>query len=638
MNIRTLAALLFSTASIYAQTATGTLQGVVTDSSQAHVVGARVMATETSTNLSRVEVSDSAGSFEFRALPIGNYTITVAAPGFAQVVIKSVALEVAETKSVEVTLKPASTSQTVEVASATPLLEITDSSLSSVINQSRVATLPLNGRNVLQLTAYAAGIMTATKGTATERQGNYGPGFTVGGQRDNTNEVLVDGVEISGMELNNYPLAIPSLDDIQEFNAQTSNYNAEFGGNSGAFINIATKRGTNKLHGTLFEYLRNTGFDARNYFATTASPLHRNQFGAALGGPVVFPGLYNGRDKTFWFFSYEGLRQNTGVISTAIVPTALERTGNFSQSGTTIVDPITKVPYTNDTIPSTAIDSVGQALLDLYPAPNTAGTSNYTGGPPRTSNTDMISGRIDQQVSDRDNAFARFTINQIFAISPGAGAAFTGYSQQQRDWNLQIAGGNTLVVSPHIVNESTVGYVKFDRNRGSLAANVQNWVQQLGITGFTPPPYAWAPPQLSPLGLTAVGYGAGNAVFNWSSSSLQLIDNLSIQKGAHTLKTGATVNLKTLTSTQFGSADGTYTFSGEFSAQNPAVTTTSANAIADLLLGYPSAYSLQTTPYVENFNYTILGTYFQDDWRVTLSRFRKFEQRDEWRDCSSASH
>jgi hypothetical protein len=621
MNVRALVmTLLLSVSPMLAQTATGTIQGVVLDPSQAHVVAARVTVTERSTNLNRVQASDSTGAFEFRSLPTGSYSIQVEAAGFAKEVISDVQLQVAETRSVDVTLKPASATETVTVGSAAPLLQIADSSLSSVIDQNRVETLPLNGRNVLQLASFAAGISTSAKGSATERQANYGPGFTVGGQRDNANVVLVDGVAISGMELNNYPLAIPSLDDIEEFSVQTSNYPAEFGGNSGAFINIATKRGTNSIHGSVFEYLRNTGFDARNYFATAPSPLHRNQFGATIGGPVVIPWLYHGRNKTFWFFSYEGLRQNTSVVSTAIVPTALERMGNFSQTGTVIVDPYTKIPYTNDTIPSGLISTVGQALLNLYPAPNsTTGATNYIGAPPQISNNDLISARIDHQISQRDNAFARFTINKPFAISPGAGAAFTGYSQQQSDWNLQVAAGNTFVLTPHIVNETTFGYVKFERSRGSLAANTQNWIAQLGITGFAPPSYAWAAPELLPLGLTNIGYGSGNAVFNWASSSLQFIDNLSIEKGKHTLRTGVTVNLKTLQSTQFGSADGNYTFSGEFSAQNPATVTTSANAVADILLGYPSAYTLQTTPYVENFSYSFLAGYFQDDWKVTPS-------------------
>jgi hypothetical protein len=617
MNVRAaVMILLLSVSSLYAQTVMGTIQGVVTDPSQAHVVGAKVTVTERSTNLSRVQTSDSTGAFEFRSLPIGNYTIQVEEQGFAKQVVTGIVLEVAQTKSVDVMVKPASAAETVNVGTAAPLLQITDSSLSSVINQDRVETLPLNGRNVLQLTAFAAGVTTSAKGSATERQGNYGPAFTVGGQRDNVNVVLVDGVEISGMELNNYPLAVPSLDDIEEFNVQTSNYPAEFGGNSGAFINIATKHGTNKVHGSLFEFVRNTDLDARNYFATAPSILHRNQFGGTAGGPVILPWLYNGKNKTFWFFSYEGLRQRTDIVSTAVVPTALERMGDFSQTGTVIVDPITKVPYMGDKIP--VINPVGQALLDLYPmpTPGMTGTTNYAGAPSQIANNDITSARIDDEISERDNAFARFTINRPLTVAPSV-AAFTGYNGLTQDWNLQLAGGNTLVITPHIVNETTVGYVKFERSKGSQAANVQDWVKQLGITGFTPPPYAWAAPSVAPLGLTTVGYTAGSAVYNWNSSSLQFIDNLSIEKGRHTFRTGASVNIKTLQSTQFSSANGAYTFSGEFSAQNPVASTTSANAIADLLLGYPSAYSLNTSPYVENFKYTFVGAYFQDDWRVT---------------------
>ena len=610
--------LLFSAPAIYAQTATGTIQGIVTDSSQAHVAGARVTLTEVNTNQVRVQSSNPTGSFEFRALPIGTYSIQVEDPGFAREVVKGIVLDVAQTRSLDLMVKPASASETVEVGAATSLLQITDSSLSSVINQNRVETLPLNGRNVLQLTAFAAGITTSAKASATERQANYGPAFVVGGQRDNVNVVLVDGIEISGMELNNYPLAVPSVESVQEFNVQTSNYPAEFGGNSGAIINIATKRGSNNLHGSLFEFVRNTDLDARNYFATAPSILHRNQFGGTAGGPVVVPWLYNGKNKTFWFFSYEGLRQRTSISSTAIVPTALERIGNFSQTGTVIVDPYTKIPYTGDTIPGTLINPVGQALLGLYPAPipTLTGATNYAGAPPQIYNNDISSARIDHQFSERDSVFARYTINQPLTVAPSV-AAFIGYNGLTRDWDLQLAGGNTFVITPHIVNETNVGYIKFERSKGSQAANSQDYITSLGIMGLTPPSYAWAAPSIAPLGLTTVGYTTGSAVYQWNSSSLQFVDNLALAHGPHTFKTGATVNLKTLTSTQYSTANGAYTFSGEFSAQNPVAVTTSANAIADLLLGYPSAYTVQTSPYAENFNYILMGTYFQDDWKVS---------------------
>ncbi len=601
-----------------AQTSTGTVQGHVVDASNALVGGAHVTLTEQQTAQTRSQTSDASGFFEFRALPIGIYSIQVESPGFAKEVVTGITLDVAETKTIQVPLRATAQAETVTVQSDAAMLQVADPSLSSVMDQRRVTELPINGRNALQLTSLAPGVVTSAKGSATERQGNYGPGFSVGGQRDNTNIVLVDGIEISGMELNNYPLAIPSLDDIQEFRVQTSNYSAEFGGNSGAIINIATRRGTNSIHGTLFEFLRNQDFDARNYFSPTVSLLKRNQFGAIVGGPLTIPKLYSGRDRTFWLMSYEGTRQNSSTPSTAIVPTAAERGGDFSNTGTVIADPYTKVPYANNIIPANLLNPVGQALLDLYPTPTGSNpAANFTGSPRQEVTNDVFSGRLDQTISQRDSVFGRFTINQPFTVSPGAGIAFSGYNQEQHDWNLQAVIGNTAVFTPHIVNETNLGFVRFTRRRGSQAANVNNYVEELGIQGLAVPPYAWAAPQVSPLGLTSVGYGSGNAVFNWDSQSMQLVDNLSIQRGHHTIKTGFTINKKLLGSTQYGAPNGVYTFSGMFSAQDPVHKTTSANAIADLLLGYPSAYTVQTGPYVQDFHYADLGVYVQDDWTLS---------------------
>ncbi|MEO6912143.1 MAG: carboxypeptidase regulatory-like domain-containing protein [Edaphobacter sp.] len=603
---------------VRAQTSTGTIQGHVLDPTAAFVSGAKITLTEQRTAQIRSQTSDSGGFFEFRALPIGVYKIQVEQSGFAVEVVTGVTLQVAETKSIQVGLHILGQSETVTVQSSAALLQIADPGLSTVIDQRRVTELPINGRNVLQLASLAPGITTSAKGSATERQGGYGPGFVVGGQRDNTNIVLVDGIEISGMELNNYPLAIPSLDDIEEFRVQTSNYSAEFGGNSGAVINIATRRGTNAIHGTLFEFFRNEDLDAKNYFSTHPSLLKRNQFGGIIAGPLVIPKLYDGRNKTFWLISYEGSRQRSATPSTAIVPTDEERSGNFIHTTTIIVDPFTKLPYSNNAIPASLINPVGQALLNLYPKANTTNpAANFSGAPSQSLTNDVYSGRLDQTISQKDTVFGRFTINQPFTISPGAGAAFSGYNQLQHDWNLQAVIGNTAIVTSHIVNETNIGFVRFTRRRGSQAANVTNYISTLDIQGPTPPPYAWAAPQVSPLGLNSVGYGSGNAVFNWSSQSIQIVDNLSVQHGHNTVKVGFTINKKLLGSTQFGSPNGAYTFSGQFSAQDPVHTTTSANAIADLLLGYPSAYTVQTGPYVQDFHYSNLGIYVQDVWTLS---------------------
>lgn len=611
-------AVLFQASVLHAQTASGTLQGTVYDPSQAVVNGAHVTVTDQQTHISRNATTDEHGFFQFRALESGVYSIKVSQTGFTEQVVTNIPLQVAEVHTMNLTLKTGAVEQSINVEGSAVQLQVTDTSLSQVIDEQRVTELPLNGRNVLQLMSLSAGAVTSAKASATERQGNYGPGVSVGGQRDNTNVVLIDGIEVSGMELNNYPLAIPSLDSVQEFRVQTSNYSAEFGGNSGAVINIATKRGGNVIHGTVFEFLRNNDIDARNFFSASVSPLHRNQFGVDVGGPLWLPKVYNGRNKTFWQFSYEGIRQANEVSASAVVPTLAERSGNFAGTGTTVVDPVTRIPFPNDVIPSTRFDAVGQKLLSEYPLPNSTNpAANYYGSPAQDLDNDLFSGRIDQRVSASDDLFARFTINQPKQISPGATAAFSGYNQIQQDWNLQVSLGNIWVISPHIVNETNLGFVRFQRGRGSQAGNLVNYVQQDGIQGFDPPPNAWGAPQVSPAGLNSVGYGSGNAVFTWISQSMQVVDNLSIEHGPHSFKTGFTFNRKLLDSTQFGSANGAYTFSGIFSALNPVQSTTAANSVADVLLGDPSAFTVQTGPYTQRFRYENIGAYAQDDWKVS---------------------
>jgi hypothetical protein len=420
------------------------------------------------------------------------------------------------------------------------------------------------------------------------------------------------------MELNNYPLAIPSLDAVQELRIQTANYSAEFGGNSGAAINVATKRGTNEIHGRLFEFLRNNNLMARNFFNPSITPLHRNQFGFTAGGPVYLPRIFNGRNKTFWLFSYEGIRQANAITSTALVPAVDQRNGNFASSGVVIVDPFTRQPITNNVIPPSLINPVGKHLLEEYPLPNKSDpAANYIGSPAQSFNNGLYHGRFDHRLSQKDTLFGVFTINSPKTTSPGATQAFSGYNQIQHDWNLQATVGNTLIVNPHIVNETNLGFVRFERPRGSQAAGIRDYVKEWGIHIPDPPAYAWAAPQVRATGLSDTGYGDVNAVLYWASQSIQVVDNLSIEHSPHTFKMGVTMNRKRLSSTQFPQPNGIYSFNGMFSALNPAQQTTTANAVADMLLGYPSGYSLQTQPFLQRFRYTNLGAYFQDDWKVT---------------------
>ena len=334
----------------------------------------------------------------------------------------------------------------------------------------------------MQLVHLSAGVITSGRASATQRQANYGPAFSVGGQRDNTSVVLVDGMEISGQELNNYPLAIPSLESVAEFRVQTSNYSAEFGGNSGAVVNVASKRGSNDFHATLFEFLRNNDLDARNFFSTGVAPLKRNQFGFSVSGPVLLPKLYNGRNKTFWLFSYEGTRRRQSVTSTALVPSLKERTGDFSEAlgqAVVIVDAITKVPFPGNIIPATKINPIGAALANLYPVPNSSDPArNYIGTPKGLSDNNVSSARIDHQLNPQDNLWGRFTMNAPLdqGVGSALSAAFPGFDQVQDDNNLQIALGNIHTFSPTMINELNVGYVRFRRERHSTDAYSRDWI------------------------------------------------------------------------------------------------------------------------------------------------------------------
>ena len=554
-------------------------------------------------------------------------------PGSRKVVIEDVVLEVAQTAIVNIALQVGTVNESIGVRADPVLLETSDASLSQVIDDKRLVGLPLNGRNFMQLVSLSAGVISAGRASATQRQANYGPAFSVGGQRDNTSVVLVDGMEVSGQELNNYPLAIPPLDSLGEFRVQTANYPAEFGGNSGAVINVVSKRGSNDFHATLFEFLRNDALDARNPFSATVDPLRRNQFGFVAGGPVVVPGLYNGRNNLFWMFSYEGTRRRQAVTTTTLVPTLKERVGDFSAVPATIVDPITKIPFPGNVIPATRISPVGAALARLYPVPNNADPArNYIGHPSGVSDNDVLAARVDYQAGRRDAIWGRFTASTPFdrGVGQALSPAFSGFDQEQSENNLQLAAGNVHTFTPTTINEVNVGYVRFGRERHSVDAFTRNWIQELGIRGLSPDPLTWAAPSMTPDGYPEIGYSSNNAVFKWVTDSVQIVDNFAAVRGAHSVKAGFTLQRKRLSTVQWGQPNGRYGFTGQFSAPVPFSATSRFNALADLLLGYPSSYSVQTTPFSPHLSYTQFGSYIQDDWRLTPSVTANFGLRWEY--------
>ncbi|MBV9081123.1 MAG: carboxypeptidase regulatory-like domain-containing protein, partial [Acidobacteriaceae bacterium] len=318
---------------LQAQVITASLGGTVEDPSGAVITGANVRIVNTSTNLEVRVTTDSDGRYLAPSLPPGGpYSVTVEAPGFATQERSGITLEVNQAARVDFSMKLGSASEVVKVTGEAPLVETTTAEMGQVINTKTILDLPLNQRNAYNLIFLVPGVTGSVNNQYNSQN------ISVNGGRPGSTEILVDGIPSSpGLNVPIQGFAVfPSVDAVQEFKVQTNSYSAEFGRSGSGIINLIYKSGTNEFHGSAFEFLRNSIFDANSFFSNrngVALPsFKRNQFGGSLGGPVIIPKLYHGRDKTFFFVAYEGLRQGSANAKTSTVPTALQRMGDFSQT------------------------------------------------------------------------------------------------------------------------------------------------------------------------------------------------------------------------------------------------------------------------------------------------------------------
>src|SRR5215813_7238525 len=379
----TIAVLFLCTTPLYAQVDTGSIVGTVTDPSGAVVSGAKVTLTNLGTNAALTTTSQADGTYKFTPVRIGNYKVDVSAQGFQTASQRNITVDVSSNVLANFQLQPGSVTQMVEVTTAAPVLETQSASVGQVINERNVDNLPLNGRNFTFLAQLAAGVNSPQADT----RGNAASGaFAANGLRPAQNNYLLDGIDnnsdtVDFLNGTNF-VVLPPVDAIQEFKVQTSNFSAEFGRSGAAVLNATVKSGTNSLHGAIWEFLRNDKLDAADYFEKTQDPvtgaqktrkgeLRQNQFGFSVGGPVVIPKVFNGRDKVFFFADYEGLRRIQGTVLSGSVPTVLERNSNYTdlsdlitgQSGSarkdllcrtiplgTILDPATTRAVTNGQI------------------------------------------------------------------------------------------------------------------------------------------------------------------------------------------------------------------------------------------------------------------------------------------------
>ena len=663
MSVRVQLLLSFVMASVMAfgQSSTGTITGVVADASGAVIPRAEIAIRQLATSEERTTVTTANGDFNVPFLQPGAYSVNVSAGGFRTQSLTGVTLRVDQTVNLKVVLEIGSSTETIEVAGSAPLVDSSTSSLGQVIENRQILNLPLNGRNPFAL-GLLSGNTTPLFGIASNLP------FIAGGGRFSANEVTLDGVDNNtvsnaGAIGRNGIAFVPSVDAVQEFKVKTSTFSAEFGHSAGAVVNATIKAGTNGFHGVLFEFLRNNALDANNFFTNAAgqprAPFHQNQFGFAVGGPVVIPKLYNGHNKTFFFADYQGTRQNTsaGTAITDVPPAAL-RSGDFSSVKTVIYDPATRRvgptglviadPFPGNMIPQNRLNATAVAIAGLIPLPNfgAAGSlaRNFFYQPAQSSNSDQGDIRVDQTLSTANNFYARFSIGANSKPAVGSFPGFIGGGTSSIDDSAQGVLSDIHIFTPALVNEFRFGYV---RHNGSIFGSGQNgasFAQQHNAALFPAPILGFPSIVFNYSGQLSgssefSGLGGGDPNLN-VENRFQWSDNVSWTHGKHAFKWGADIRRARFDTVKGTPFFGQYIYGATFTSSTNAPG--SGLPFADFLLGDPSF--VQGTPMLDwgRQRSIYAGGFMQDDWKVTRKltlnlglRYELFTQPVDARDLGS---
>lgn len=594
------------------------LSGRITDKGGAVIPEATVTVTNAARGIKNGTKSDATGYYVIPLLPpAADYQLTVSASGFQTAQRSGITLQVAQVAQVDMVLTVGLVSQTVTVTGAPPLLDTQTSSLGQVITANTISSLPLNGRSSFRLIQLTPGVTfnQAANGQFGDVPVNttWDADFSINGGRAQSNEFLIDGVP-STAGFFNQVTTIPSVDDTQEFKVESANLSAQYGRFAGGVINVTTKAGTNDFHGTLFEFLRNNVLNANDYIDKSAGKaipaFHMNQFGGAVGGPVILPHIYHGKDKTFFFGDFQETRRVQGSTFLTSVPTALQRTGDFSQtynsSGklVTIYNPFSteinpsnpsqyiRTPFPNNVIPSSMIDPVAKAIMAYYPMPNTAGSqytnaNNYLNNAPVVVNAGQGSARIDQNVNDRYRFFGRFGWMLTDLTQPNSygnvASGGTGAVGTTKFHNWSFAFNNTVILSPKELLTINYGFARWFQLRETLSYGFNN-----ASLGF---PAAFVNAITIPMfpSINMAGYGGtnGQSYLHNGNDSHSLLTSLTSIHGRHTLIVGTDIRLHLINYFNVSSSAGSFSFTqAQTQGSNPnTASSTAGNAIASFLLG-----------------------------------------------------
>lgn len=619
--------LLLGVQSLFSQADTGRITGTVSDATGAVVPGVRVTIVAVETNRTQTFVTDNMGRYSSGPLRVGAYRVEAQATGFKHLVRDASSLQVQETAVVNLQLELGELSQEVRVTAAESLVQTTDASQGQVIDERRVADLPLNGRDYLQLSLLSEGALgppgQGRSATGTnDGIGSRAGGFSAGGQRTTDNNYLLDGfnnnTDDTSFDTNQAEAIKPSVDAIREFKVQTNAYSAEFGRAGGGVVNVTLKSGSNAFHGTAYDFLRNEKLDARNFFDPAKKPpFKRNDYGFTVGGPAI-------KDKAFFFFSYEKLARRESSTVNNTIPTVQMRRGDFSALAAPIYDPQTydpvtrtRQPFPNNIIPPGRIDPVAKQLIDFYPAPqNDRPSQNFIFNPPNREDVRRINTREDYQASQNHQISWMFN-SQSDAIPASTSLPPPAFGGNTRETDVQSYATGltwTAVVSPALVTTTKLGWSKdeFLINFSPEALALGDVAAKIGLK--TPPSGLGVTyPTISVSGFTSLG--AGNFLPVWSNGQNRQVKNdTNWMRGTHTIKFGVDAQWIQTNNVNARSLGGSFTFSGRYTGNS--LTATGGSPVADFLLGAVDSSNFSSTTRIEA-RASLFGGYFQDDWKVT---------------------
>ncbi|HYA22692.1 MAG TPA: TonB-dependent receptor [Terriglobales bacterium] len=643
-----------------AQVESGKVVGAVRESTGAALAGAKITVTNIGTNVARVVTTNTSGEYAVSELLPGTYTVLAEDQGFKKAVQAPFKLDVNQVVRVDFLLTVGSINETVTVTAAEPLVESQTSSIGQVIEQSRVNDLPLDGRNFVQLAYLTPGVNSGPNLGYTVQQGNIpedqrgNAAIQVNGLTATNNNFLLNGFDNNEQQIG-IEVIQPSIDAIQEFKVQTSDFGADIG-RGGAVVNVVLKSGSNQFHGGLFEFVRNSAFDAKNYFDDPnlpIAPFKQNQFGGTFGGPLI-------KDKTFFFVDYQGTRIRQAQTFISIVPSFSERGGNFSDLLTgqtftpcpdgsgpafdtgTMFDPFTNTPFTcangtqvilrkpvpGNILPSCSsasdgacLDPAALKLVQLFPAPNRLlASGNYLSNPVARNNQDSFDVRGDHQLTRKDSLSLTFSYNNVHAFSPdpfpgnagGGWATFSGHIT-----NLARSAGISEVhtFSSDKINELKIGYSRY------VVSAIENFAGQdlsdeYGIPGIFNPNNATATGGLPSIQFSSLSFLGSPDWFPefLNENNYQYMDAFTYVRGRHSFKMGADVRRRLHGFFQTQNPRGDLVFNELFTSD--LTTDTGGSALASFLMGYPDSTYRDGQKGSFGMRWTEFSAYLMDDFRV----------------------